>query len=117
MRPPSGSPQEIAEALSSGSYDAFISTYVFDILSEADIASALQLAHRYECRHHVSRDWSQPPQQLPFSNCRSDLTAVMSLSAHMPFSTVRKASIASALQLAFRYRSTTAGASMPAHEN
>lgn len=43
----SGNPQHAGSVLDDSSFDAFVSTYVLDILSEADIASALQLAHRY----------------------------------------------------------------------
>ena len=38
--------QQVAVGLADGSYDAFVSTYVFDILGEDDITHALHLAHR-----------------------------------------------------------------------
>lgn len=42
----SGDPMEAASHLSDDSNDAFISTYVLDILSDKDIDAVLRLAHR-----------------------------------------------------------------------
>ena len=42
-----GTPLEAGADLPDGSMDAFVSTYVLDILSDDDIDAVLTLAHRY----------------------------------------------------------------------
>ena len=42
----SGNPLEAGDNLADGSCDAFLSTYVLDLLSEEDLAAVLQLAWR-----------------------------------------------------------------------
>ena len=42
----SGDPLVAGDGLADGSYDAFLSTYVLDLLSEEDVAAVLQLAWR-----------------------------------------------------------------------
>ena len=42
----SGDPLDAGDGLANGSCDAFLSTYVLDLLSEEDVAAVLQLAWR-----------------------------------------------------------------------
>ena len=55
----SGSPSQAAADLPDASVDAFISTYVLDILSDEDIDAVLTLAQRYSLTEHGTNAFVQ----------------------------------------------------------